>query len=207
MCNLKDRNLQNEWLLGNKPKILKEENHIETPLLDLLDKFKMFKGYGTMPSLLERRYIKKLEGEVCNCCGEPLTKNNIIFRHSTSFNRNTLNLYCVRCVFLPQSKRRLKRSIGVEAYDIISELDFVIKDLRYELKWVNWYINNNYTHTKKNLPYLKERLIRNINRIKDEIKILKESKNKNTNFKIKNKKLKEELVEIIPFRSEEDFEF
>ena len=108
--------LMNEWLVSNKITKCRTVHYVHTPILDQLDIYKHDQGETSGESIIERIYYNKLTGCKCECCGEVLSRNNILFRYPDSFSSITKTIYCVSCSFLDSSNKRLIKKIGYINY-------------------------------------------------------------------------------------------
>lgn len=230
MCN--HQQLQKDWLNYNQPKKLVTILFPETPLLHYIEE-SVPSGYGadctSGRTLYQRRFIEQVRGKTCSMCGEVLNGKNTYVLYYIFPRKYKEEVYCRCCAYLSPKDKKMVRKIGFVNYGQVKEIDAKIskytvyrktlKDYKDEIKDniryigydtspYSWDINKN----KEKVHQLKidlEIVESKMDKIDKVLKKLSDRKNYLLGTKVKEPLPKYEIDynEVVPFRSEEDFDF
>lgn len=221
-------NLQEEWLKNNKPKILKPIYVVKSPMSDLLNYYKKTPDETTGRSIYERKYLKAVVGCACSYCGKTLNSKNTYVRSIYKPIKTRDEVYCISCMHLPDSIKYHIRRKGIEAYDkmiaVKAKIDHLhntitkIEDFKFELeiKIYKKRYNPRYTNITESvdsMEYTLSLVDPEIKKLKQQIKELKKEysiffvRPDKVEKADKVNKIEIDYSEIVPFRSEEDFDF
>ena len=218
--------LQKEWLKENQPKKLVTIYTPETPILDNLP-ICWYPVSHSGRNLYERKYIDNVRGKPCSFCGTPLNGRNTHIRVSFSPIKIREEVWCTRCYNMEPEDKAMVRKAGYGKMMKVKVLKDEILVLREKLSKVRkkkaiykeTYVifkNRNY-YARETLAYAKE--VKKIEILFDDIdRKIKSIQNDIENVKRKIKGILKNKTyeiptyvidydEIVPFRSEEDFDF
>lgn len=145
MC-LKNKSMEEmtkAWLANNPVKICESFEYVDTPILDSINNTKLEEGLESSLSRMERAYYDKLSGGVCECCGDVLSRENLLFKYSAIVSSKMRVIYCNKCALLPSEHRSLIKKIGKESYRLV---ELIKKDLISvnNTLWILKEFGNNY---------------------------------------------------------------
>ena len=203
--------LQEEWLLINNPKVLKEIYVVETPLLNQLFTNRKDTCCDSGRTIYQRKYIEQVRGKCCSMCGTVLSGDStwVIYR---SFPRKYYEeVYCVRCAALSANDKHSVRKLGYNTFKEIKAIRNRLEKLQEQLKeWkdekeiAKLYTCSYYRrhiHSNEAIDRNIKELKNLINNLKKQIKTLTKGA---TPVEVK---YEVDYSEVVPFRSEEDFDF
>lgn len=233
----REQELQEAFLRDREAKRIKEEGTIASPLSDVINKRKKGKGITTHRTIYERKYLKENIGKQCYYCKDTLTEENILIKSIGAHSGHHKDkFYCVRCAMLSSHNRKIVSEKGYDAYlrlkDITETIDMLKHRIKHNAYMINTFVDKNsqlwkeieearttiryrknvtalelpynpyWSAKDKNYIYLAimlEGSIKELDRLTKEMISIK------TSNKVKEKKIAKDKV--IPFRSEEDFDF
>lgn len=219
-------NLQKIWLLNNQPKRLITIYTPETPIQDNMA-ICWYPVSHSGRNLYERRYIDNVRGKPCSFCNTPLNGRNTHIRVSFSPIKIREEVWCTRCYNMEPEDKAMVRKAGYEKMLKVKVLKDEILVLRETLSKVRKkkavykeayveFKNRNY-YARETLAYAKEvekidsafdDIDRKIKSIQNDIEDIKRKIKgilKNKTYEIPTYVI--DYDEIVPFRSEEDFDF
>lgn len=224
MCNYKD--LQDRWLVLNQPKKLITIFFPYTPILHVIEQ-SFPTGFGAEctsgRTLYQRRFIEQVRGKTCSMCGTILNGNNTCVIYYIYPKKYKEEVYCKCCNNISPNNKKIIRKNGYDVYEKVISINNQIamyrehlkslkeykKEIASELERINYYATY---RSNCSIMELKEQLD------KTKIKIdIANSTLANLNSRKKSllgsksgkpfPKYEIDYNEIIPFRSEEDFDF
>ena len=202
--------LQEEWLLIHNPKILKTIYVVETPLLNQMFSNRKNELCDSGRTIYQRKYIEQVRGKCCSMCSTTLSGDNTYVIYKTFPRKYYEEVYCTRCSALSAIDKSTIRKLGYHTFKEVQAIKVRIEKLSYQLS--EWKEEkelskfNTYYHTfskfptgliEKNIEELKNL----INQLRNQIKVLvKGASPKEVKYEV-------DYSDIVPFRSEEDFDF
>lgn len=202
--------LQEEWLLIHNPKILKTIYVVETPLLNQMFSNRKNQLCDSGRTIYQRKYIEQVRGKCCSMCSTTLSGDNTYVIYKTFPRKYYEEVYCTRCSALSAIDKSTIRKLGYHTFKEVQAIKVRIEKLSYQLS--EWKEEkelskfNTYYHTfskfptgliEKNIEELKNL----INQLRNQIKVLvKGASPKEVKYEV-------DYSDIVPFRSEEDFDF
>lgn len=202
--------LQEEWLLIHNPKILKTIYVVETPLLNQMFSNRKNELCDSGRTIYQRKYIEQVRGKCCSMCSTTLSGDNTYVIYKTFPRKYYEEVYCTRCSALSAIDKSTIRKLGYHTFKEVQAIKVRIEKLSYQLS--EWKEEkelskfNTYYHTFSKFPTgLIERNIKElktlIDQFRNQIKVLvKGASPKEVKYEV-------DYSDIVPFRSEEDFDF
>lgn len=204
--------LQEAWLLIHNPKVLKDVYVVETPLLNQLFSNRRSILCDSGRTIYQRKYIEQVRGKCCSMCSTTLSGDNtwVIYR---SFPRKYYEeVYCVRCASLSANDKHSIRKLGYNTFKEIKAIRVRLEKLQDQMK--EWKDEKEICrlfgtgYYGRRTIYSMEAIDRNIKELKTLIGNLKKQ------IKVLTKgatpvevKYEVDYSDIVPFRSEDDFDF
>lgn len=202
--------LQEEWLSMHNPKVLKTIYVVETPILNQLFDNRKNTLCDSGRTLYQRKYIEQVRGKCCSMCGTVLSGDNTWVIYRTFPRKYYEEVYCVRCAALSAIDKHSIRKLGYHTFKEIKAIRVRIEKLTSQL--AEWKEEkeiakfNTYYRTYSKFPMdIIERNIEElknlINQLKHQIKVLtKGASPKEVKYEV-------DYSDVVPFRSEDDFDF
>lgn len=210
-CNI---NLQKEWLETHVPKQLKTIYYVETPMLDMIENKKSL-GCTSGRTLYQRRFIEEVRGKPCSMCTTPLKGDNTWIIYKIYPRKYKEEVYCTCCAVLPYDKKAEIRKIGWEQYQLVATIRTKLERFKEFKKELKDFIGEQIVK-RADTYYNKQSFTDAINMARDKIakidlKVKELEKQIKTIYKDnsyeEDTRIEIDYNEIVPFRSEEDFDF
>lgn len=192
--------LQEEWLLIHNPKILKNIYVVETPLLNQMFSNRKNQLCDSGRTIYQRKYIEQVRGKCCSMCSTTLSGDNTWVIYKTFPRKYYEEVYCTRCSALSAIDKSSIRKLGYHTFKEVQAIKVRIEKLSYQLS--EWKEEKELSKfptglIEKNIEELKNL----INQLRNQIKVLvKGASPKEVKYEV-------DYSDIVPFRSEEDFDF
>ena len=202
--------LQEEWLLINNPKVLKAIYVVETPLLNQMFSNRRTELCDSDRTIYQRKYIEQVRGKCCSMCSTTLSGDNTWVIYKSFPRKYYEEVYCTRCSTLSAVDKHSIRKMGYHTFKEVNAIKVRIEKLSYQLtEWKeerelvklyhHYHVRTNYTSgtVERNIKELKTL----IDQFRNQIKVLvKGASPKEVKYEV-------DYSDIVPFRSEEDFDF
>lgn len=192
--------LQEAWLAMHNPKVLKEVYVVETPILNQLFLNRKDKCCDSGRTIYQRKYIEQVRGKCCSMCNTTLSGDNTWVVNKIFPRKYYEEVYCVRCAALSSIDKHEIRKLGYNTFIEVKAIKLRIEKLQDKIRhWKQefYFYRPDEDTIKRNIKEL--RIL--IDNLKKQIKVLTKGA---TPVEVK---YEVDYSEIVPFRSEDDFDF